>query len=137
MPRYIDADALETAILTRYRSNWENPCSSEDRLIQRVVTDLRDLIEKSVTADVVPKSEASKLKEEYDRLKLEYAGFEAGAKAAARFIQADTVRKMQERFRELVVVDLMATTKEQALFVINQIAKELLEDAPPRKAPEP
>ena len=57
MARYIDADALKTAILTKYRGNWEIPCSSEDRVIQRVVTDLRVLIEQSITADVAPKSE--------------------------------------------------------------------------------
>lgn len=61
MARYIDADALKTAILTKYRANWEIPCSSEDRLIQRVVTDLRVLIEQSITADVAPKSEVERL----------------------------------------------------------------------------
>lgn len=64
MARYIDADALKTAILMKYRANWEIPCSSEDRLIQRVVTDLRVLIEKSITADVAPKSEVEELKGE-------------------------------------------------------------------------
>jgi predicted transcriptional regulator len=43
-------------------------------------------------------------------------------------IQADTVRKMQERLKSLCVVDQMAITKEQALWTIDQIAKELLED---------
>ncbi len=58
--RYIDADALKTDILKKYRGNWEIPCSSEDRLIQRVVTDLRVLIEQSITADVAPKSEVAR-----------------------------------------------------------------------------
>lgn len=63
-----------------------------------------------------------------EELALEKAGFEAGAKAAAKFVRAATVRKMAERFRRLVVVDLMAITKEQALFVIDQIEKEILEE---------
>ena len=37
------------------------------------------------------------LTEENERVKLEYAGFEAGAKHAVSFVKADTVRKMQER----------------------------------------
>lgn len=61
MARYIDADALKTEILMKYKMNWEVPCSSEDRLIQRTVTDLRVLIERSVATDVVPKSEVESI----------------------------------------------------------------------------
>ena len=68
MARYIDADALKTDILKKYRGNWEIPCSSEDGLIQRVVTDLRVLIEQSITADVAPKSEIEKLVQDVTRL---------------------------------------------------------------------
>ena len=57
MARYIDADALKTNILMKYKWNWEVPCSTEDRIIQRVVTDMRVLIEGSITEDVVPRNE--------------------------------------------------------------------------------
>lgn len=42
-------------------------------------------------------------------------------------VRAATVRKMQERLKSLLVVDLMAITKEQAIFCIDRIAKEMLE----------
>ena len=60
--RYIDADALKNDILMKYKKNWEVPCLPEDRIIQRVITDLRVLIERSVTTDVVPKSEVDFLR---------------------------------------------------------------------------
>ena len=59
MARYIDADALKADILKKYKQNWEVPCSYEDRIIQRVVTDLRVLIEQNIPADVAPKSEVA------------------------------------------------------------------------------
>lgn len=67
-----------------------------------------------------------------EELTLEYAGFEAGAKAVARLIQAATVRKMVERLKEKAIdVD----TDDAALWMecvtiedVNQIEKELLED---------
>ena len=68
MARYIDADALKTDILKKYKQNWEVPCSYEDRIIQRVVTDLRVLIEQNTPADVVPKSEVEELEKEVERL---------------------------------------------------------------------
>lgn len=43
-------------------------------------------------------------------------------------IKEETVRKMQERLKALCMVDQMAIPKEQALWVIDQIAKELLEE---------
>lgn len=60
MARYTDTDKLKTDILMKYKKHWEVPCSSEDRLIQNIVTDLRVLIEKNTTADVVPRAEVAR-----------------------------------------------------------------------------
>ena len=60
MARYIDADKFKADILKKYAWSWDVPCSTEDRIIQRVVTDLRVLIEQSITADVAPKSEVAR-----------------------------------------------------------------------------
>lgn len=57
MARYANTDKLKTDILMKYKKHWEVPCSSEDRLIQSIVTDLRVLIEKNTTADVAPRAE--------------------------------------------------------------------------------
>ena len=43
-------------------------------------------------------------------------------------VKADTVRKMQERLKSLLKTDYINGTREHALSVIDQIAKELLED---------
>lgn len=68
MARYIDADALKTDILKKFKMNWEVPCSSEDRIIQRVVTDIRVLIELGITSDVVPRAEVETLKDNNEHL---------------------------------------------------------------------
>lgn len=57
MARYTDTDKLKNDILMKYKKHWEVPCSSEDRLIQSIVTDLRVLIECNTTADVAPRAE--------------------------------------------------------------------------------
>lgn len=44
-----------------------------------------------------------------------------------RETRAAAVKEIAERLRSLCVVDLMAITKEQALFCIDQIVKEMLE----------
>lgn len=59
MARYANTDKLKTDILMKYKKHWEVPCSSEDRLIQSIVTDLRVLIEKNTTADVAPRAEVA------------------------------------------------------------------------------
>jgi hypothetical protein len=70
------------------------------------------------------------LAEENERVKLEYAGFEAGAKHAVSFVKADTVRKMQERltkeFDRMHKSNFM--TPEVRQWIIDQIAKEMVED---------
>lgn len=60
MARYANTDKLKTDILMKYKKHWEVPCSSEDRLIQSIVTDLRVLIEKNTTADVAPRAEVAR-----------------------------------------------------------------------------
>ena len=60
MARYVNADKLKTDISAKYKKHWEVPCSSEDRLIQSIVTDLRVLIEKNTTADVAPRAEVAR-----------------------------------------------------------------------------
>lgn len=60
MARYADTDKLKNDILTKYKKHWEVPCSSEDRLIQSVVTDLRVLIEKNTIDDVAPRAEVER-----------------------------------------------------------------------------
>ena len=47
------------------------PCSYEDRIIQRVVTDLRVLIEQNTPADVVPREEAENWYQLYHSIKEE------------------------------------------------------------------
>lgn len=69
-----------------------------------------------------------KLTEENERLQAEITHLEGHREAdikAFKTLRADTVRKMADMFRSLVVVYLMAITKEQALFCIDQIAKEM------------
>ena len=70
------------------------------------------------------------LTEENERVKLEYAGFEAGAKHAVSFVKADTVRKMQERLEELYTDKLITDDMTVSIGVIKQnikdIAKEML-----------
>lgn len=95
MARYIDADALKTDILMKYKKNWEVPCSSEDRIVQRVVTDLRVLIEKNTPADVVPR-------ERYNRAM-------DGLKAVLEERAEDKVEVAREIFEEIDYV-----TKEHA-----------------------
>ena len=68
MARYIDADKLKEDILKKYAWSRDVPCSTEDRIIQRVVTDLRVLIEQGIDADVAPKSEVEWLEKENARL---------------------------------------------------------------------
>lgn len=64
MARYVEVDKLKNDILMKYKKNWEVPCSSEDRLIQSVVTDLRVLIEMNTTTDVAPRAEVEYWKEQ-------------------------------------------------------------------------
>ena len=73
--------------------------------------------------------ENKKLTEENERLTLEYAGFEAGAKAGIKVVRADTVRKMQERLDKHFCHDPAFLGVEQRLIMaaIDQIAKEMLE----------
>ena len=57
-------------------------------------------------------------------LTLEYAGFEAGAKDAARFIQAETVRKMQSEIKSRCIavgaLNLIVDT------IIDAVADEMI-----------
>lgn len=64
------------------------------------------------------------LTEENERVKLEYAGFEAGVKHAVSFVKADTVQKMHNRVLQLFPCDKKFTTISR--FTIDQIAKEML-----------
>ena len=71
------------------------------------------------------------LTEENERIKLEYAGFEAGARHAVSFVRADTVRKMQEQLK--MEIDRFGRkdgwiTKETVFWFIDQIAKERVEE---------
>lgn len=67
-----------------------------------------------------------------EELTLENAGFEAGAKAAAKFVRAATVQKMVDRLKEKIIdVDTDdATLWMECVTVedIDQIAKEILEE---------
>ena len=73
MARYVDTDKLKNDILMKYKKHWEVPCSSEDRLIQTVVADLRVLIEKNTTADVAPRAEvAREIFEEIERYMMDF-----------------------------------------------------------------
>jgi regulator of replication initiation timing len=99
MSRYVDAEALKTDILKKYKQNWEVPCSYEDRIIQRVVTDLRVLIEQNTPADVVPKSEADNLIKVIDNTTqqfLELHDFYQNAKSEVARLEQDVTRLVQE-----------------------------------------
>lgn len=66
-----------------------------------------------------------------EELTLEYAGFEAGAKDAANFIKAATVRKLAERLKDRYEFDRNAD-EDNALYyedlceLVERIEKELL-----------
>lgn len=94
IPRYIDADALKTDILMKYKKNWEVPCSSEDRIVQRVVTDLRVLIEKNTPADVVPRAEVARIFEEIEQHTKD-VGFSSFAE---RFEFADFIAELKKKY---------------------------------------
>lgn len=68
---------------------------------------------------------------ENERLKLEYAGFEAGAKDVVSFLKADTVRKMQELIYERLDISVEGYSSEEIKSdvrdMVYQIAKEILE----------
>lgn len=63
-----------------------------------------------------------------EELTLENVGFEAGAKAAAKFIRADTVRKMQEMLLAKKVTYGNITFRVVPVDDIDQIANQLLEE---------
>ena len=73
-------------------------------------------------------AERSRLIEENERVKLEYAGFEAGARHAVSFARADTVRKMQERLKANKVCRDGLSFKVVDFDTIDQITKEILEE---------
>lgn len=65
-----------------------------------------------------------------EELTLEYAGFEAGAKAVARFIQADTVQKYREKLhREFASLGSKDKFKKEFFLTkVDKIANKLLEE---------
>ena len=72
------------------------------------------------------------LTEENERVKLEYAGFEAGTRHAVSFVRADTVRKMQEKLTSFFENDETVKYVEVDAEYINEqivkIADEMLEE---------
>ena len=55
-------------------------------------------------ADVVPKSEVDEIKEEYEMLKLEYAGFEAGVKHGIKMFKIKVAREIFEELERIGLV---------------------------------
>ena len=55
-------------------------------------------------ADVVSKSDVDEIKEEYERLKLEYAGFEAGVKHGIKMFKIKVAREIFEELERIGLV---------------------------------
>ena len=66
-----------------------------------------------------------KLTEENERLKLEYAGLEAGAKDVVSFVKADTVKQFAEKLKEAFRKYDRANWSVRA--IIDEAAKEMVE----------
>lgn len=76
----------------------------------------------------------NELTEENERVKLEYAGFEAGAKHAVSFVKSDTVRKMHSEIEKRCIKGGIYPAFAKS--TINKIAKEMLEVAERREGVE-
>ena len=68
------------------------------------------------------------LTEENERLMREKTALECVVATARNQAKSDTVREMQERLKSLLKTDYINGTREHALSVIDQIAKEMLEE---------
>ena len=68
-----------------------------------------------------------------EELALENAGFEAGARYASKFIRADTVRNMQEKFTIHfgTYTDKDEVKISEVFRLLSKFAKEMLEDVTP------
>ena len=94
MAEYIEREALENAFEDEskngnfvFTANW-----------------IMEILDNLPHADVVPKSEVDEIKEEYERLKLEYAGFEAGVKHGIKMFKIKVAREIFEELERIGLV---------------------------------